>query len=98
MATGPNPKYDAQSAYNKHQGCENETKKDCSCCPPGLIAIYDCDGIHAGCLTPNDAEAYNNSKIKCQEGYVKTFHPTTGDFIGCLAPADAISIINLYIS
>lgn len=97
-ATEPNPKYNLPTVYNKYQGCEGESepKEDCSCCPPGLVAVYDECNRHLGCVTPNDAEHLMMSQQKCPEGYVKTIHPTTGEFLGCLPPADALSILNHY--
>lgn len=94
----PNPKYNDQSIYNKHQeGCGdgdcNSCNDDCGCCPPGLVAVYDCKGAHAGCLTPNDAAVYNNSQESCAEGYVKLFHPINGEYMGCVTPEDASILI-----
>lgn len=97
--------YDLQSEYIKHlsDDCEcpkgectcNKTDDDCGCCPPGLVQVFDLCGKPAGCLTPNDAEEYNNGKLECPEGFVKTFHPVSGKYLGCLAPADAESLITL---
>ncbi|PHS05095.1 MAG: hypothetical protein COA88_12805 [Kordia sp.] len=88
----PNPKYDDQSTYNKHQGdCGDGdcgSSDDCGCCPPGLVAVYDCKGTHAGCLTPNDAAVYNNSLETCAEGFLKFFHPITGEYMGCATPEE----------
>lgn len=98
MAEAPNPKYDTQSQYNKHQaGCEDgdcNKNDECGCCPPGLVAVVDPCGKHLGCLTPNDAEHYSTSLTKCPEGYVKALHPTTGEFIGCLSAEDFVTVIN----
>lgn len=97
MAETPNPKYDQQSQYNKHQsGCEDGNcpeNEDCGCCPPGLVAVNDSCGNHLGCLTPNDAEHYADSLKTCAEGYVKAYHPITGEFLGCIPTADYISLL-----
>lgn len=89
MATAPNPKYDLQTAYNKYQACEDKPAAEgCSCCPPGLVGVYDDCGKHIGCVTPNDAEHLESSMITCTEGFVKLMHPTTGDFLGCVSEAN----------
>lgn len=89
--------YDPQSAYNKHQSgcdcddpndCDCKKDDDCGCCPPGLVAIFDKCGKHAACVTPTDAEIYNNSQIECGEGFVKLIDPVTGSFIGCVTPEE----------
>jgi hypothetical protein len=93
--------YDPQSNYNKHQGgcgCDDPKncdcpKDDCSCCPPGLVAVFSDCNEHAGCLTPHDAEEYNNSQVKCGEGFVKLIDPVTGAFIGCVTPEEYSTII-----
>ena len=61
-------------------GCED---KKCSCCPPGLVAIYNDKGEHSGCLTPSDAEQFTNSSYVCDDGYVKVYD-STGQFLGCV--------------
>ena len=105
MAEDPNNgNYNDQSVYNKHLplDCECEgtctcsKNDDCGCCPPGLVQVFDACGQPAGCLTPHDAEEYNNGKHKCAEGYVKLFHPKTNKFIGCVSPADALDLIAAY--
>ena len=95
--------YDNPSVYNKYASdCDCEDKSncgcnkssDCGCCPVGTVAISDCNGKHLGCFTPNDAEKYNNSQIEAPDGYVKVFHPTTGDYLGNMRPAQAIELLN----
>ena len=95
--------YDNSSVYNKFSsGCDCEDSSncgcnkssDCGCCPVGTVAIYDCHDKHLGCLTPADAEKYNNSQVEAPEGYVKVFHPTTGDYLGNMPPAQAIELLN----
>lgn len=89
MALTPNPKYDNQTAYNKHQACEDKPLAEgCSCCPPGLVAVYDDCGNHIGCVTPNDAEHLETALVKCPEGFVKLIHPVTGEFFGCVSEAN----------
>jgi hypothetical protein len=98
--------YDNSSVYNKYASdCENcggnstdcgcgTSSDDCGCCPVGTIAVYDHCGKHLGCLTPNDADKFVNAKLEVPEGYVKVFHPTTGDYMGALPPAQAIELLN----
>ena len=93
--------YTVQSEYNKHLpldcecegACTCSNNEDCGCCPPGLVQVFDACGTPAGCLTPNDAEEYNNGKFQCGEGYVKLFHPVTNKFLGCVSPADASTLL-----
>lgn len=93
MADAPNPKYNDQNIYNKHQvDCDCEDKTACGCgptCPVGTIAVTDECGNVISCLTPNDAEHYKTACITCPPGYQKTLHPITGEFIGCLTPEEA---------
>jgi len=91
------PTFDNQSEYNKHQtDCENNdcgcssNSEECGCCPPGLVSVTDDCGNHVGCLTPNDASAYEVTKHIPPTGYVKAFDPVTGHYLGDLTPADWI--------
>ena len=97
--------YDPASTYNKYssdcESCGGESgtcgcnkSSDCGCCPVGTVSVIDCKGNNLGCLTPNDAEKYNNSQIEAPDGYVKVFHPTTGDYLGNMPPAQAIELLN----
>lgn len=61
-------------------GCND---KKCSCCPAGLVAIYNDKGEHSGCLTPTDAELFTKSSYVCQDGYVKVYD-SAGQFLGCV--------------
>lgn len=92
----PTRGYDLQSTYQKFNGnCPDSTEKPkgCGCCPEGLVAIYENCGKHSACLSPNDAELYNNSQRLCAEGYIKLFHPVTQSYLGCVSEADYITII-----
>lgn len=78
-----------------NEGCDDN---DCSCCPPGLIAVYDDKGVHQGCLTPNDAELFHQNTFTCQDGYVKLYKAGTPDqFLGCVSEekfADLYAAVN----
>ena len=88
MAT--NPKYNETVSYNKHLDCDF---KSVSPCPPGLVAVYDCDGNHSSCLSPNDAEVYKNSTLKIAEGYAKVYHPVTGEYLGAMCVTEACELL-----
>lgn len=89
--------YDNQQNYAKHlaKKCGSESCSDscgcskndeCGCCPPGLVAVYK-DGKHVGCLTPNDAENYQEETGKlCAPGYVALYNNATNPptFMGCV--------------
>lgn len=92
--------YTDQQEYAKHlkkkcqeqegSGCEgcNEgcADNDCTCCPPGLVAVYDDQGKHIACLTPNDAELYKSSNFSCQDGYVVLVQTVGGkNFFSCIS-------------
>ena len=94
--------YEEQTVYNKHLSddcdcpsgsCTCSNNDDCGCCPPGLVQVFDNCGKPAGCLTPNDAEEYNNGKLACAEGYVKLIHPVTGKHLGCVSAEDALALL-----
>lgn len=71
-------------------GC-NDCSEDseCSCCPTGLVAIYDDKGQHQGCLTPNDAELWYKSNFTCIDGYVKLYkNDTIPEFLGCVPSSE----------
>lgn len=74
-------------------GCTGATTKDnCTCCPPGLVAVYDSNNAHIACLTPEDAEAYVAS-MPCQPGYVKlNKNGTPTVFLGCV-PSDEFAAL-----
>lgn len=75
----------SESTSTPCDGCSEDCNDSkCSCCPSGLVAVYDDKGNHAGCLTPNDAELYHKKTYTCQDGYVKLFRNETGEFIGCV--------------
>ena len=88
--------YTEQSDYNKFQpsackkpdchphtcGCKSEEK--CGCCPPGLVAVYNDDGVQIACLTPNDAELFQQNTFSCKDGYVKLMD-SSGKYLGCVS-------------
>jgi hypothetical protein len=88
--------YDPSNTYAKYllkksgstgcSGCSesNSECNDCSCCPPGLVAVYDDKGNHAGCLTPNDAELFVQNSFVCQDGYIR-LTKADGTFLGCVS-------------
>lgn len=92
--------FDAQSSYAKHQSgcsCEGECKcgksEKCGCCPVGTVAVTTSCGKHIGCLSPNDAALYAIEKHIPIEGYVKLFHPITGQYLGDVTPQYAIEFM-----
>jgi hypothetical protein len=71
-------------------GCEEE-KKDCGCCPAGLVSVFDDEDKFIGCLTPNDAELYMKRTLECESGKAKLFN-AAGDFLGCVSAADFVDL------
>lgn len=67
----------------------------CSCCPPGLVAIYDDKGNHAGCLTPYDAELYQKNTFTCADGYIKLVNNATGAVLGCVTESEFADLYNV---
>jgi len=93
--------YDPQTAYAKYlkkkcsSGCGESSCKDqeCTCCPAGLVAVYDENGKHIACLTPNDAQEYTDATMKCQPGYVKLYkNSPTEVFIGCVSESEFVTL------
>lgn len=91
--------YGDPTEYNKYldtkhgsSGCEGCEDK-CSCCPPGLVAVYNVNGDHAGCLTPADADEYNANNKSCKEGYIALYKEgETPLFYGCVSEAEFATI------
>lgn len=82
--------FDNQTVYLVH----NQDSDSCGCgCPPGLVSVKDNCGNHSGCLTPNDASCYIIESHIPEIGYVKVFDPRTGDYVGDMLPADAITYL-----
>lgn len=65
--------------------CHKSDSKDCGCCPPGLVAVYDEEGHQTACLTPNDAELYYKDTVMCKSGYVKLVRESDGKVLGCVS-------------
>jgi hypothetical protein len=95
--------YDDNAVYAKYIGAKSSENGDggcctsveeCSCCEPGTVGVFDENGKHLGCLTPNDAQEYANGIIEPPEGYVKVLDPNTGEYLGNLTPAQAIDYLN----
>jgi hypothetical protein len=64
-------------------GCDDKEK--CTCCPVGLVAVYDDEGRHKACVTPEDAELMYTNTFVCSDGYVKLFKEgTPSEFLGCV--------------
>lgn len=78
---------------SKCEGCSDQEEK-CSCCPPGLVAVYDDKGNQLSCLTPNDAEQFQKNTFTCQDGYVKLFRNSTGEFLGCVSESEFVTMYN----
>lgn len=80
--------------HSNNEGCEGcgggcDENNECTCCPVGLVAVYDDQGKHQACLTPNDAELYNKNSFRCQDGYVKLYQiGTPNEFLGCVSEAE----------
>jgi hypothetical protein len=75
-----------QAKASEGCGCgSGSSASECSCCPVGLVALYDDKGQHLGCVTPNDAELYKKNSLVCQDGYVKLINDTTQEFLGCVS-------------
>jgi len=73
--------------------CSCSTDK-CSCCEEGLVAVYNDNGDHIGCLTPNDAELFIKSSYTCEDGFIRLVN-TAGDFLGCVTSADYAALYQL---
>jgi hypothetical protein len=72
-----------------NDGCGEGCEEKCSCCPAGLVAVYEADGTHKGCLTPADAELFHKETFTCQSGYVKLYKEGTPSvFLGCVSESE----------
>lgn len=72
--------------------CGCDEKKDCGCCPPGLVSVFDENDKFIGCLTPNDAELFMQNTFKCEDGFGKMFRVSDGAFIGCFNATDYVTV------
>ena len=103
--------YDNQITYTKFNSsctCDAKTSSDCTCgcsdseecgcCPIGTVAVYNEDGSHKGCLSPNDAEKYETGIHIPTEGFVKAIDPTTGTYYGDMSPDQAIKYLDFIIN
>lgn len=79
-------KFLKKKCLDEGEGC-NDCGDDakCTCCPVGLVAVYDDKGTHIGCLTPNDAELYNKNNFRCQDGYVVLIQ---GAILSCVSESE----------
>jgi hypothetical protein len=74
------------------EGCADKDSK-CTCCPVGLVAVYEDNGAHVACLTPNDADIYHKRSFTCADGYVKLYrNDATPEFLGCV-PSDEFAAL-----
>lgn len=80
----------AESASDCSCGCATD---DCSCCPTGTVAVYNEDGTHKGCLSPNDAEKYETGVHIPPTGFVKTID-SAGVYYGDMPVSQAIEYLN----
>ena len=87
----------AETASACSCGC-GDTSDDCGCCPIGTVAVYNEDGSHKGCLSPNDAEKYETGVHVPAEGFVKAIDPTTGTYYGDMSPDQAIKYLDFIIN
>ena len=103
--------YDNQTSYAKFAAdctcgattqsdcsCGCGTTDDCGCCPIGTVAVYNEDGSHKGCLSPNDAEKLTTGTHIPPTGYVKAIDPNTGVYYGDMSPAQAIEYLDFIIN
>lgn len=73
------------------EGCDDKEK--CTCCPVGLVAVFDDEGRHKACVTPEDAELMHTNTFTCSDGYVKLFrNGVTQEFLGCV-PSDEFAAL-----
>jgi len=70
----------------------------CGCAVIGLISVTDCSGNVVGLLTPNDAEIYKNGTLEVPVGYVKVFHPVTGQYLGIMTHVEAQEYIEFLLT
>ena len=89
--------YDNQDVYLRHDSDESGCDcgcgtSSCGCCPEGLVSVVDC-GKDIGCLTPNDAALYKIESHIPEINYVKVYDPRTGEYLGDMLPADAITYL-----
>lgn len=95
--------YDSSNTYASFNQCDgNEgsgtscgctVKEDCSCCPVGTVGVFNADGEHVGCLTPNDAEEFVTGTHVPPTGFVKAID-ANGNYYGDLPPAQAIEFLD----
>lgn len=82
--------YTEQSEYEKHL----DSDTSCVCCPVGTVmATSPCGTVSLGCVTPEDYEQIKKAQIESVEGLIKLLHPITGEFMGNVSPADAITML-----
>jgi hypothetical protein len=90
----PSSKYDTQEEYVLIRESVGTLPTSCGCSVIGLITLYDCHGNVIGLVTPNDAEAYKNGTVEVPVGFVKCFHPVTGEYLGILTIEQSEEYIN----
>jgi hypothetical protein len=71
----------------------SHVEDDCSCCPVGTVGVFNTEGDHVGCLTPNDAEEFVTSTHIPPTGYVKVIDGG-GNYYGDLPPNQAIEMLD----
>lgn len=85
---GCGKKHDSQEDCDECNKTPCDDDKKCGCCPPGLVSVFDDNDEFVGCLTPNDAELYMTNTLKCNDGFLKLFVTSTGEFLGCVSASD----------
>lgn len=79
--------------HHDHGNCTDCDENKCTCCPPGLVAVYDDKGVHQGCLTPADAEEFHTNTFTCIDGYVKLYKEgTPAQFLGCVSQTEFVAL------
>lgn len=80
-------KYLAEEIKSEGGCSECEGASKCGCCPIGLVAVYNTDGVQVACLTPADAQEYETNNKSCKEGFIALYKNSVDPplFMGCVS-------------